>query len=132
MGWAVLRKSPERHPIDPVLDVTLINDGSRTGTLTSVGVELIEAWTALKGIPFAEKVRPLDVYILELTRLERLKPQMVSFTDPVAIPPAGLMRYELWLANFHSALGGNESLVRMVTEFEGRLQRSRVIYLGVY
>lgn len=131
-AWPNVGKSAETHPIDPVLDVTLINDSSRTGTATAIGLELVESWTALKGLGVAQKVLPLDVYILELKRLEPRQPQMLLLPDPVAIPSGGLLRYQLWLAKFREAVGGNESLVRLVTEFEGRLHRSRVIYLGVY
>jgi hypothetical protein len=127
-----LGKSAETHPIDPVLDVTLINDSSRTGTATAVGLELLDSWTVLKGLGVAQKVLPTDVYILELKKLHPRQPQMVLLPDPMAIPPDVPLRYLLWLAAFHKALGGNESLVRLVIEFEGRLHRSGLIYLGVY
>jgi len=131
-AWSTLGKSAETHPIDPVLDVTLINDSSRTGTATAVGLELLDSWTVLKGLGVAQKVLPTDVYILELKKLHPRQPQMVLLPDPMAIPPDVPLRYLLWLAAFHKALGGNESLVRLVIEFEGRLHRSGLIYLGVY
>lgn len=130
--WAEAGKFPATCTIDPVLDVTIINDGSVLGTVSAVGIELLTAWTALKGLRVAHKVPVLDVYILDLKKMEPEQSQVLPLPDPVAISPGGIFRYQLWLAKFHDALNGNESLLRLVVEFEGRLYRSRLVYMGVY
>jgi hypothetical protein len=114
------------------LDVTLINDGARLGTATGVGLELVATWTVMKGLAVAEKVPVSDVYVLRLSKLVPGEAQIVVLDDPVAIPQqGGVFRFRLWLENFAGAVQ-NESLVRLVTEFEGRLLRSGIIYLGRY
>ena len=132
LAWASQGKSPDRNPAEPVLDVTVINDGACIGTATALGLEPISTWTVLKGIGVAEKVPVQDVYILSLKKLVPGQPQVCVLYDPVAIPGGGgLFRFQLWLENF-AAAAGNESLVRLVLEFEGRLHRSGIIYLGRY
>ncbi len=132
LAWEQEGKSPEKNPVEPVLDITVINDGSRVGTATAVGVELVGTWTVMKGLQVAAKVPVTDVYVLSLKRLEPGEVQLYTFTEPVGIPPSGgLFRFQLWLENFASAVS-NESLVRLVVEFEGRLHRSGIIYLGRY
>ncbi|HXB73760.1 MAG TPA: hypothetical protein VNY05_36310 [Candidatus Acidoferrales bacterium] len=129
--WPQVGKTSETHVINPIVDVTLINDSSSLGTVTAVGVELINTWTALKGIPVAQKVLPSDVYVLELKPMIPFEPQFTMLKDPVAISPGGLFRYQLWLGDFGAAVQ-NESLIRLVVEFEGNLQRSGIVYLGRY
>jgi hypothetical protein len=125
-------KSPERNPAEPVLDVTVINDGSRVGTATAIGLELVATWTTMKGLPVAEKVPVSDVYVLRLQELVPGQPQICVLPDPVAIPAnGGLFRFQLWLENFAGAVA-NESLVRLALEFEGRLHRSGIFYMGRY
>jgi hypothetical protein len=131
-AWQSAGKSPENNPVEPVLDVTLINDGSRVGTATAIGLELVDTWTVMKGLSVAQKVPVHDVYILPLTKLVPGEPQVVRLEDPIAIPPlGGFFRFQLWLENFAAAVA-NESLVRIVTEFEGGLHRSGIVYLGRY
>jgi hypothetical protein len=131
-AWEREGKSPKKNPAEPVFDVTAINDGSRLGTATAIGVELVETWTVMKGLEVAEKVPVSDVYILKLEDLVPGEPQICVLNDPVAIPAqGGLFRYQLWLENFAAAVA-NESLVRLVLEFEGRLHRSGIVYLGRY
>ena len=131
-AWSAEGKCPERNPAEPVLDVTLINDGGRVGTATGIGLELVHTWTVIKGLAVAQRVPVSDVYVLRLNELVPGEAQMVALEDPVAIPASGgLFRFRLWLENFARA-AQNESLVRVVTEFEGRLHRSGIIYLGRY
>ena len=130
-AWDSQGKSPERNPAEPVLDVTVVNDGSRIGTVTGIGLELVATRTVLKGLPVAEKVPVLDVYVLRLQRLSPGEMQISNLRDPVGIPASGLFRFQLWLENFAAAVS-NESLIRLVLEFEGRLHRSGIIYLGRY
>ena len=130
--WSAEGKCPEKNPVEPVLDVTLINDGERVGTATGIGLELVSTWTVMKGLAVAQKVPVSDVYVLRLNNLVPGEAQMVALDDPVAIPShGGLFRFQLWLENFARAVQ-NESLVRLVTEFEGRLHRSGIVYLGRY
>lgn len=131
-AWEGVGKSPERNPVEPVLDVTVINDGSRVGTANAVGLELVASWTVMKGLPVAQKLPITDVYVLRLERMNAGETQMASFKDPVALPAGGgLFRFQLWLENFAVAVQ-NEALVRLALEFEGRLHRSGIIYLGRY
>jgi hypothetical protein len=131
LAWEGTGKSPDRNISEPILDVTLINDGTRSGTATAMGVELVCTWTAMKGLPVAQKIHPTDVYVLKLIELIPGEPQMSILRDPVGIPSGGVFRYQLWLEDFASA-AQNECLVRLVVEFEGRLHRSGMVYLGRY
>ncbi len=131
-GWQAAGKSPDRNAVEPVLDVTVINDGAHVGTATAVGLELAASWTVMKGMAVAEKIPVSDVYVLRLEKMVPQQAQTVVLDDPVAIPPrGGFFRFQLWLENFARAVQ-NESLVRLVTEFEGRLHRSGIVYLGRY
>jgi hypothetical protein len=130
-SWESEGKSPERNPADPVLDVTVINDSARIGTATAVGLELVETWTVMKGLPVAERVPVSDVYILKLERLVPGEPQVTVLRDPMAIPSGGVFRFQLWLEDFRGA-AQNEALVRLVVEFERRILRSGIVYLGRY
>jgi len=131
-AWEIEGKSPEHNCAEPVLDVTVINDGTQVGTVTAIGIELVATWTVMKRLPVAEKVPVLDVYVLSLNRLNPGEEQMLTLSDPVAIPAnGGLFRFQLWLANFAHAMS-NEALVRLVLEFEGRRRSSGIIYLGRY
>ena len=131
LAWEATGRSPGRNIVEPILDVTLINDGTRSGTATAAGVELVSTWTAMKRLPVAQKIHPTDVYVLKLNELTPGEPQVSIFADPVGIPPGGVFRYQLWLEDFASA-AQNECLIRLVVKFEGRLYRSGMIYLGRY
>lgn len=131
-AWERVGKSPDRNPVEPVLDITVINDGSRVGTVTAIGLELVATWTVMKGLPVVEKIPVTDVYVLSLQELVQGEPQICILGDPVAIPAnGGLFRFQLWLQHFASA-AANESLVRVAVEFEGRLCRSGIVYMGRY
>jgi hypothetical protein len=86
----------------------------------------------MKGLGVAEKMAVTDVYVLSLQKLVQGEPQVCILRDPVAVPAnGGLFRFHLWLENFASAVA-NESLVRLAIEFEGRLHRSGIVYMGRY
>jgi hypothetical protein len=132
LAWEREGKSPERNAVEPVLDITVINDGSRVGTVTAIGLELIATWTVMKGLQPAIKVPVTDVYVLSMRRMAPGEMQTCQLKDPVAIPPlGGLFRFQLWLENFAEAVA-NESLVRMIIEFENVSHRSGIVYLGRY
>ena len=86
----------------------------------------------MKGLQAAIKIPVTDVQVLSLRRLAPGEMQTCQLKDPVAIPPGGgLFRFQLWLENFAGAVE-NESLVRMIIEFENASHRSGIIYLGRY
>lgn len=37
-AWEGVGKSPDKNPVEPVFDITVINDGSRVGTVTAIGL----------------------------------------------------------------------------------------------
>ena len=79
-SWGSEGKSPEKNPADPVLDVTVINDGARLGAATAVGLELVHTWTDMKGLAVAERVPVSDVYILKLESIGFCRLGSILFT----------------------------------------------------
>jgi hypothetical protein len=124
--------STQHTVVDPILDFTIINDSPQLGTVSAFGIELVAATNKLKGVPRPYRLRSFDVEVLRLERLVIGHPQFVTLRDPIVVPPSGVLRHHLWLADFRQAVVFNESLVRIVTIFNDAEYRSRAIYLGCY
>lgn len=132
--WASMNMDPATHSLDPILDVVLINDGERTGVVSRIGVQHVLAWTDLKGLPIAERVPLVESYRLRMEQFEPGKLQLMRLPDPIYMPSGGLFRFRVTLQDYRQSLYavGNESLIRISVEFDGELNHSRLIYMGVY
>lgn len=124
--------STKTHSLDPILDITLVNDASTTTIVSAIGLVPEAVWTSLKGIPSAYRLHKVGAYVLGLSTLEPGTPQMLQLREPIAIPTATRARYTLCLRRYHRALTGNDSLIRLCVRANGTNWRSRLIYMGVY
>jgi hypothetical protein len=131
-AWKELAISPSTHSIDPVFDLTLVNDAAKTRVMSSVGFEALHVWSDLKGLSGVQKVKVIDGYALAVVPISVGVPQMLQLPDPIAIPSGHPVRIKLALVGFRPNLHGNESLVRLLVIADGLTHRSRLFNLGVY
>lgn len=131
-SWSELGISPRSHSLDPILDFTVVNDGGVVTIVSAIGFEPIDVWSALKGLPVAYKVPPVDSYRLSVQPVKLGRAQVLELPDPVAISTAGAGRFKLCLEGYANALGGNESLIRIQVTANTAIWKSRLIYMGTY
>lgn len=120
------------HTLDPVFDITVLNDGTAPLHVHRLGFLPVWVWSDLKGIPEGYKILKLESYRLAVTQIDEGKPQFLDLPDPVHIPAGAPLRLDVHLAGYPEALQGNESVVRFIVESDAGLHHSRLVYLGVY
>jgi hypothetical protein len=131
-AWSDYQMSALTHSVDPILDVTLVNDTASTAILSQIGFEAHSVWSDLKGLPHAYKVELLDGYVLNVSPIVPGDMQLLQLADPIALPAGAPARIQLTLAGFRANLPGNESLLRIIAIADGIVHRSRLFEFGVY
>lgn len=118
--------------LDPVFDITVLNDGDVPLHVHRVGFLPSGTWSDVKGIEQAQKIVRLDSYRLEVAPIVDEEPQTINLPDPVQVNAGSPFRFGLHLAGYRGALSGNESVVRFMLESDAGPHLSRLVYLGVY
>ena len=131
-AWQYRQMSTETHSVDPILDLTLVNDTASNAILSHVGFEAHSVWSDLKGWPQSSTITVLAKYALAVSSIVVGEAQFLQFPDPIRMPPGEPARIEVELAHFRENLPGNESLLRLLAVANGRVYRSRLINFGVY
>jgi hypothetical protein len=122
----------ERHVLDPVLDITVANDGGRPLLVHQIGFLPEAVWADIKGLMQPTKVLVLECYELPVGPIIVGERQILELHDPVSVPPEGHFRFTFRLKGYRDALRGNESIVRLAVGSDAGVRHSRRIYLGVY
>ena len=133
LNWKSMGISPTTHSLDPVFDITLVNDSGQTVLLHKLGIEPLAIWTVLKGFSMAGPVMSIGTYTIPLTTLRQGTRQWMTLQDLLCLPAGAPLRFSLALKNFKQNLRGNELVMRILLEDDqGTRYSSKQIYMGVY
>lgn len=118
--------------LDPILDITLVNDGTAASVISEIGIVPVAAWTAPKGPPWAGKIEVLDCYDLKITSFEPGEHVRLVLPDPIHVSPDGSCRVKLLLSNYARGVKRNESALVLYVIADNQEVRSAEIYLGLH
>jgi hypothetical protein len=130
--WQDRQMSTETHSVDPILDLTLVNDTTSNAILSHVGFEAHSVWSDLKGWPQSSTINVLAKYAFDVSPIVAGDSQFLQLPDPIRMPPGEPARVQIELVRFRENLPGNESLLRLLAVANGSVHRSRLINFGVY
>lgn len=132
--FASFDESDDTGVADPVIHVKVINDGDRAMQLHSIGINVIDQWTDMKGLPQpVSNVMGPDTIELALEPFETGVQQMAQLTQPVVLHPDVPTVIDLRLVGVHEALRGNECVVNLVVQSDNTMEWvSEPLSLGIY
>lgn len=132
LNWTDSEREADLRIADPIIDVTVVNVSKSPSIVTALGIEPVAAWTAPKGPPLVVKLTEVDCYSLQLDGFDLGKRQQLKIESPLLLEPNAAYRYRLRLKEYATAVGHNESVLRLAIEVDQEVCLSQEIYLGMF
>jgi hypothetical protein len=118
--------------VDPVLDITLLNNQDTASVVTRIGFRPIAAWTSPKGPHFSGKLVDFDAYSLPVSGFVLGTDQWLVLPQPIYLSSQAPYRLRLRLKDYCKQVKRNETVMRVLIEADNNIVSSEDIYLGMY
>lgn len=129
--WPEAQRDSESRVADPILEFTVVNQGTSPAVISRIGFRVANAWNAAKAAPLAFKMVSYDAYELPVSDFVIGEDQTLRLPDPICLQPHGSYRFRLRLQNYATGAKVNETVIRLLVIADTDTYLSDEIYLGI-
>jgi hypothetical protein len=103
-----MKKKVDREcTLDPLFDISLVNNSSKTILITECSFVIDQAWSEPKAMPTGGRLQVFDTIIIDIGEVEPGRQFTAILADPIYLTPTAPYRCKIWLRNLCKGMGGS-------------------------
>ena len=120
--------------IDPIFDITILNETPDPIIITQIGFVPISARKDIKGIPISGKIEILEGYTIRVNKFNFGEEEVLNLEDPIYLEGKAAFRFTLKLENYRSVAisKGNDTVMKILIRANKQRIQSQLIKMGMF
>jgi len=120
--------------IDPIFDITLMNQSSESVIINHIGINPIVARNDIKGIPISGKIEIIEGYNLQINEFIFGKDELLWLESPIYMESKAPFRFTLQLKDYkeQAIKRGNDTVIKILIGANNQRIESPLIRMGMY